>query len=550
MGNEITLDTLVLNYNGNYCKSEFESIFNVIRNQSIVRFGYSVQDSSEKAESVTTAGLKFAAIYLAMSEELGKNVALQDSDKKEFINLISAYVAARAITQTNRNQHNHTVAEQTCLPLKNPHYTLNFEQSDKAVVSTLLKDYREFITTGENQVDIKEEINFFFKQFSEEVRTELRDKRFKKHYDFLENLVINGPGFKINGISSQVVIEKNSYVHGDDHFKEEIGRIILTPSNQIDKSEIVGNVEALEKIEGAVNKLMAYLPQEKINPFLDGRKKRGFKQGFLLMGDTGTGKTLVGKFGMTLADNIARRSGKDFHIAKLNIESSYQEGGVLMLRNQLNEICNGERLYYLFIDEIDTVFSSRSDNSANSHYQRQKLGELMRFLDGEYPNRGNYLVVACVNQVEAVDRALKNARLERISCPGATTPEEKAKLLAIHFGQDLQNGKVQIADWKTVGEYACQAELDGRMLSDIVSRCYERAFNLHEGVYNQLWKSRSAKESQKILQQSTGVISENLVISEILLYGQKVVEEKKVSDKFNSKESGYSQVSNLRDVLG
>lgn len=529
METEITLDTIVLNQMGSYSKDEFKHALVVLHDKSLDKFGMMNPDSFSKADKIKKNALKFSAIYLAAAAELSRKLVL-NSTEMELNNMISCYTASQAVMQLNKD--NNGMLENKLVARKSPDFSkINFDKSDTSVIDDILDSYKSFITAGSASSSTKAEINYFFQEMSNQLIKLIQQDKYNKHRELVEGLKINGPQFRVDGIKARKPIEKDTFIDSDDQFKKDFDYIKLGNDKKVRKSEIIGNEVAVEKIGNAVKNLMAYRIDDKVNPFLNGRRKKGFKQGLLLLGNSGTGKTLTAFYGMTLADNIAKNYGRDLSIVKFNINSSYQEGGVQMLKHQLTEICQGEKIYYLFIDEIDTQFSSRTGNSSKSQYHKQKLGEFMRFLDGEYPNLGNYIVIATANDTKGVDKAVKS-RLERVHCPGPVSAEEKAKVLALHFGDDISNGLVQVRKWRDLGEIAAQSNLSGRDIQQVVNNCYTKASTISDQAYAEIYSARTLPESQDLIRENFHSITDEMVLREISLYGKKDIEEQKALMEF------------------
>ncbi|MFC1704974.1 AAA family ATPase, partial [Nanoarchaeota archaeon] len=399
--------------------------------------------------------------------------------------------------------------------------------SHAVVVDAIFRSYSDFMTVGAPSSSYVSEENYFFYNLSNLASKTLLSDKYQKQRELLEGLVVRGPGFEVNGVKRTT--KKNAsgkgqagYVNGEDQFKKDFKIISLTEDRRVYAGQIIGNEEAIRGMDNLARKLIAYRKAEKQNPYLEGRRNRGFSQGILLLGDTGTGKTLSAYYGMTVLQDKARRYGRDIEFVKFDMESSFQEGGVQMLRHQLEQICIGDKTYFIFIDEIDTVVTSRTDLNSSSHYQNQKLGELIRFLDGDYPNPGNYGLVGTTNKPDLVDRALSNARFERIYCEGPVTAEDDVK----------NTEKIKIPDWRTVGRYAHQAGLNGRQLKAVVTNCYKLVDNISQEQEDAINSAATVNEARRLISQYNGVITQAMVIDQIRKYQDKDLGEAKTMVKF------------------
>ena len=75
--------------------------------------------------------------------------------------------------------------------------------------------------------------------------------------------------------------------------------MILDP---VRRDDIVANEMGINIIETEVPCLLHYDSVEKRNPFL------GFNQYILFVGDKGTGKTMMARYGMTLAKEVGEKN--------------------------------------------------------------------------------------------------------------------------------------------------------------------------------------------------------------------------------------------------
>ena len=528
MGSEINLDIIVLNQMSNYGKSEYKNLLSVMREDIVDKFGYLDSKSFDKADQVNNVALKYSAINLASSSELTSKLSLYNGSGKELANLLSAYIAAQAVIQINHKQEPTDSLENKLIPRSSPTFDrLNFSSGDKTILGQILKSYHGYMKVGSSSADIISESNYFFFQLSDLIRNNLSRNKYSKQKSFLEELIVQGPGFQVNGIRASKKKSKKTaqFSNGEEQFKKDFKEIKLIGSKKVYSRNIIGNQEAVYEVGEAVKDLLAYRIKEKENPFVQGRKNYGFEQGLLLMGGPGTGKTMTAFYGMTLADKIAKSYAKDLKIVKFDIESSFQDGGIQMMRNQLESICRGDEIYLVFIDEIDTVISSRSGEDKSNFNQKQKLGELMRFIEGDYPNLGNYLIIATTNDTGNVDTALKNGRLKRIYCPGPITAKEKVGVLVANFSDDIENGLVKVNNWVEIGNLAYQYQLDGRVLRDVVKACYKESRQISNKDRIEIYSAATLNGARKIIKSNFQPINDEMILNKIEYFAKKDIDE-------------------------
>lgn len=148
---------------------------------------------------------------------------------------------------------------------------------------------------------------------------------------------------------------------------------------------------------------------------------RGPPKGLLLFGPPGTGKTLIGKC-------IASQSGSTFFsISASSLTSKWVGEGEKMVR-ALFAVAKVNQPSVVFIDEIDSLLSSRSDNEHES--SRRIKTEFLVQLDGAGPEGGErVLVVGATNRPQELDEAARRRLVKRLYIP---LPEHEARIQIIN----------------------------------------------------------------------------------------------------------------------
>jgi len=148
---------------------------------------------------------------------------------------------------------------------------------------------------------------------------------------------------------------------------------------------------------------------------------RGPPKGLLLFGPPGTGKTLIGKC-------IASQSGSTFFsISASSLTSKWVGEGEKMVR-ALFAVAKVNQPSVVFIDEIDSLLSSRSDNEHES--SRRIKTEFLVQLDGAGPEGGErVLVVGATNRPQELDEAARRRLVKRLYIP---LPEHDARIQIIN----------------------------------------------------------------------------------------------------------------------
>ncbi|CDZ98437.1 26s proteasome regulatory atpase rpt6 [Phaffia rhodozyma] len=156
-------------------------------------------------------------------------------------------------------------------------------------------------------------------------------------------------------------------------------------------------------------------------------------KGVLLYGPPGTGKTL-------LARAVAHHTDCRFiRVSGSELVQKYIGEGSRMVR-ELFVMAREHAPSIIFMDEIDSIGSSRGGGGGDSEVQRTML-ELLNQLDGFEPSK-NIKVIMATNRIDILDSALlRPGRIDRkieFPPPG---PEARVSILRIHSRKmSLQRG--------------------------------------------------------------------------------------------------------------
>jgi len=156
-------------------------------------------------------------------------------------------------------------------------------------------------------------------------------------------------------------------------------------------------------------------------------------KGVLLYGPPGTGKTL-------LARAVAHHTDCKFiRVSGSELVQKYIGEGSRMVR-ELFVMAREHAPSIIFMDEIDSIGSSRGDSGGDSEVQRTML-ELLNQLDG-FEQAKNIKVIMATNRIDILDPALlRPGRIDRkieFPPPG---PEARVSILRIHSRKmSLQRG--------------------------------------------------------------------------------------------------------------
>jgi transitional endoplasmic reticulum ATPase len=189
---------------------------------------------------------------------------------------------------------------------------------------------------------------------------------------------------------------------------------ILRPSVTYD--DIGGLDEELQRVREMIE-----LPLK--HPELFDRLGIDPPKGVLLFGPPGTGKTLI-------ARAVANEAGANFFsIQGPEIMSKFYGQSEERLREIFAE-AEKNAPSVIFLDEIDSIAPKRDE--VQGEVERRVVAQLLTLMDG-MTTRGNVIVIAATNRIEAIDPALRRpGRFDREIDIGVPNREGREEILQIH----------------------------------------------------------------------------------------------------------------------
>ncbi|CAI5439167.1 unnamed protein product [Caenorhabditis angaria] len=210
------------------------------------------------------------------------------------------------------------------------------------------------------------------------------------------------------------------------------GAIVMEKPN-VKWSDIAGLVGAKEALKEAV-----ILPIKFPQLFTGNRKPW---QGILLFGPPGTGKSYIAKAVATEADNSTF-----FSISSSDLMSKWLGESEKLVKN-LFALARENRPSIIFIDEIDSLCSQRSDNESES--ARRIKTEFMVQMQGVGLNNDGILVLGATNIPWILDAAIRRRFEKRIYIPLPDIHARK-EMFRIDVGKNRNNLSDQ--DYKFLAE--------------------------------------------------------------------------------------------------
>ncbi|KNC49551.1 uncharacterized protein AMSG_05584 [Thecamonas trahens ATCC 50062] len=208
---------------------------------------------------------------------------------------------------------------------------------------------------------------------------------------------------------------------------------ILTEKPNVKWDDVAGLENAKEALKEAVILPMKF-------PQLFQGKRKPWK-GILLYGPPGTGKSYLAKALANEADCTF------FSVSSSDLVSKWMGESERLVR-QLFEMARDAGRAIIFIDEVDSLCGSRSDNESES--SRRIKTEFLVQMNGVGKDDDGILVAAATNTPMQIDSAMRRRFEKRIYIP-LPELEARIRMFEIHIGNDPLV-KLTPQDYRRLGE--------------------------------------------------------------------------------------------------
>ncbi len=254
---------------------------------------------------------------------------------------------------------------------------------------------------------------------------------------------------KVNKCSDKLSKSNGNECNVDEYILERIRSEILKTNLNIGWDDIVG----LNDVKKAINEIILW-PMQRPDIFTG---LRGPPKGLLLFGPPGTGKTMIGKC-------IASQCNATFFsISASSLTSKWMGEGEKMVR-ALFYLARESPPSVIFIDEIDSLLSQRSDNE-NEGSRRIKTEFLVQFDGAGVNSNDRILVIGATNRPHEIDEAARRRFTKRIYVP---LPEKENRIKMVFQLMREYANNISEDELQEIGEMT-----DGYSGSDIFNLCRE-----------------------------------------------------------------------------
>eukprot|EP01132_Coremiostelium_polycephalum_P007913 gene7913-9739_t len=255
---------------------------------------------------------------------------------------------------------------------------------------------------------------------------------------------LGGPA---KGTTKKGGVEDEDVDPEDKKRNDSLSSAIITTKPNVKWDDVAGLYQAKEYLKEAV-----IFPIKFPQMFTGNRKPW---KGILLYGPPGTGKSYLAK---AVATEI---SSTFFSISPSDIVTKWL-GDSEKLVKQLFEMAREKTSSVIFIDEVDSLCSSRNDQESESA-RRIKTEFLIQMNGVGNDNDDGILVLAATNIPWGLDLAIRR-RFEKRIYIGLPEPQARAKMFQIHIGKTPNT--LTPNDFKKLAEMT-----EGYSGSDIASVC-------------------------------------------------------------------------------
>jgi SpoVK/Ycf46/Vps4 family AAA+-type ATPase len=513
MVEKLTLEETILRANTNYYKRELArstiNLYNILKETEPCLSPLALPPVELSAAS--NAIEKFFGTYKTFKDALRKNGLFNVDSvvKVDFLQTYSLYAgAAEALFQLNKFE-----GESANIFKQGAAGKIRFEDDETVTLNNLVTSYLNVVKKkAKSSKELLGITKDFFEWVLDEATKESEKEKYADVVSQSNKLHIQINEITINGFNIMDKLEEQNY-----SFNHTL-------------DDIVGNREMVSILKDAVDKVLMYDSQEKVNVNIS--ETDGFSQTFNFWGRPGCGKTATIEALLSYATSQAEKNNKRLIIKNITnaFKDKYFSESANKLKKLLDLPAKGDAAYIFIADDIDTVFFSR-DDIKDSHEDKAILKPLLDFLAGiGVPNLGNYLIISTTNRpLDGADEAaMSRLKENEMMIKGPKIAKDYADLFKIKLRNSINNGYVTVDSWDRIGELCLKYDLTGRAVKDVskrVARLISDA-NLPADI-----AGKKPAEQKNMLRQlySSRKVGEDMIINLIDQYALNEVMKKKQS---------------------
>jgi len=453
---------------------------------------------NDLASAVQKYSVLFSGAMHLVNDIVKKDAAFEQISQNEpFTLLYSTYIASKIVCKETeqgieQNGQNSSMLLDTLATGKS---LLPDRTTDYSAVRSTLENLVEYVCeTGKQPVDA---VNSFFSEYNSQVFNEIVNSPVSRSIvEKVRDIKWIIGKYEVEGIKP-VILSKdapkiaNVHKRENEQFYTPLTYLHIPKNKVLTRDRIIGDQNVINYLERMVKCLFMYNTSVGKNPMSE---KKIFNNRVLLQGLPGGGKGAVSFFTINYAEEFNEKVNGNLMVTCFNIDSSYEDGKIQKLKSQLHQLTTENRVFLVYEDEIDGLLKEESPGHQKKS-DLQVIQEFNKFLDGQYPNNGNYMMIANINNINNLSAANKS-RFYTINWQGAVTKEQKAMMFKYKLETGLKTGYVAISDddFAKLGAIAQEGELTGR---DITVACETVCTNSFRwDALGEVYKLKDNYESQ------------------------------------------------------
>ncbi|MBI5390302.1 hypothetical protein HZB02_02340 [Candidatus Woesearchaeota archaeon] len=429
----------------------------------------------------------FAAVTHIVTDQCKSDAPLKELCEGHEL-LYAADVASRVLEQKNALS---TMPDSPTQTLSLAPFTISYGtgdlQTEYSLIRKTLEGLVERVSTSsfEPRVATRD----YFSRYSCQLDLALQKHLGQDHYREMKSIewtigtyifkgltppqIVSRPNPKKQDASKQGASDDQVVDTIDNQFYTPLAYLAIPPNKVLPRERIIGDQDMIAYLERMVKCLFMYNPIVGRNPM---REKKIFQNKVLLQGDPGEGKGAVSFYLINFAEQLNKRIGSDLLVTSFSIDSSFEDGKIQKLKSQFHQLTTAKRPFFIYEDEIDGLLKS-DDESHQKKADLQVALEFNKFLDGQYPDNGNYFFLANLNNVRNL-RGSTRRRFEVLHWKGATTKEEKATLLSYKLEDGIRAGYVHVSQTQIqkLGSLAYESGLSGADITKVCEKACSDSF--------------------------------------------------------------------------
>ena len=366
-----------------------------------------------------------------------------------------------------------------------------------------IRECNEFIKKNEIIIKKPEKAQDILRNNNKNINRKNSNNNFNQINNFNNNMNNNNLHNNYRNYNNNNLPNNNKNIHGneDDEMDEKIESEIMVKNPGVKFNDIIG----MKEMKRILYEIIV-VPTIRPDLFTGIRKPQ---RGILLFGPPGTGKTMIAKA-------IASECNSTFFNISASSLTSKWVGESEKTVKSLFKLAYKKVPSIIFIDEIDSILSKRSENE-NEATKRLKTEFLIQF-DGLGSNtNARLLVIAATNRPMDLDEALLRRLPKRVYC-GPLDEEGRFEFIK----KVINRVETKLTD-KDIKEVAKMT--NGYSNSDLKELCKEAAFQpVRELTIDQIMRINKfrplvKKDLVKSVQKIRGSLS-NKVIDELLKWNK------------------------------